>query len=373
MKRVISKYRVARLRPSLRPALVLRPALTLLLVLLSSSCYVTTQGYHLARQQIAARPIDGIAPGRLPPDEQSLLAEAERVRRFAVGTIGLSDSGAYTVYYRTQRDHLVDVVSAAGEFSFERREWWFPFMGRFPYKGFYRRAGAERLAARLERRGWDVIIRPVEAFSTLGFFRDPLVSFMADYPAPRLAELIIHEKAHATVWVRGEGQFNEEFATFVGREGARRFIARRYPGDAEGMVAEWQARRRDSARFREDIQSLRSELAAFYAASSGVPVAERREDKAARITSFQRGFAKRYDERYETEAFRAFAEITVNNAYIDLFETYSGSIDRFEDFHLSVGQGELARTVELIRQGVEAWESTPRRQRPPIHSVLDGD
>lgn len=336
------------------------------------SCYVTTQGYHLARQQAAARPIDRLDRSGLPESERRLLEEAERIRRFAVEELGLTDSGAYTVYYRSPRDHLVDVVSAAGEFSFERREWWFPFMGRFPYKGFYRRGGAERLAARLREQGWDVMIRPVEAFSTLGFFRDPLISFMAAYPTPRLAELIIHEKAHATLWVRGEGQFNEEFATFVGREGARRYIAKRYPEGADSMLAEWQARRQDSTRFRQDIRRLRDHLQEFYSASDNLPVELRRAGKHERIAAFQRDFATSYDEHYETEAFRAFADISVNNAYIDLFETYSGSIERFEQFHADVGGEDLRATVQYLTERVQVWESQPRRRRPGIHAVLDG-
>jgi predicted aminopeptidase len=346
-----------------------------------SSCYVTTQGYHLVSQQLSSRRIDSLPEEEISPAERALFDELGRIRRFAVEEIGLAGGDSYTTYYRTERDYLVDVVSAAREFSFERKEWRFPFFGAFPYKGFYRREPAERLAARLRREGWDVIIRRVDAFSTLGFFRDPVISFMAEYGTARLAELVIHEMAHATLWVSGEGQFNEEFATMVGRLGAEAYLAERF-GPESPEIEEERRQRADGDRFRRDVLELKGRLQELYesAGRGGEPAngmegqrtgaslpapseAELRAEKAEIITAFQREFAVTYDERYGTDRYRFFSEMTINNAYLDLFETYTGNLDRLLTFHARVGGGDLATTVAEMQRRVAAWSALPRRER----------
>ena len=340
-----------------------------------SSCYVTTQGYHLVSHQLSARPVERwLADDSLSEEEVELFSRVEEIREYARSTLELGAGRSYTTYLRVEGDHLVDVVSAAGELSFERKEWWFPFFGRFPYKGFYRRPPAERLARRLRDDGWDVMIRPVEAFSTLGYFRDPLISFMTDYDDARLSELIIHEMAHATLWVSSEAQFNEEFATFVGRTGARDYLTARHGADAPEVVA-LAAREADSARFRSDVLGLKERLEEFYRSIEGD--AEQRRDellarKAAIIEEYQVEFAARYEEVYRSDRFRFFADIAVNNAYLDLFDTYTGNLPRFEEFHRRVGGGELRVTVAEISRRAEAWRDIPRRSRPPVLSILDG-
>ncbi len=346
-------------------------------ILTLSSCYVTTQGYHLVAQQLNARPITRWKVDEsLTEEEAHLFHRVEEIREYARSTLELEAGRNYTTFLRVERDHLVDVVSAAGELSFERKEWWFPFFGRFPYKGFYRPRPAERLARRLRDDGWDVIIRPVEAFSTLGYFRDPLISFMTDYDDARLSELIIHEMAHTTLWISSEAQFNEEFATFVGRTGADDYLRARYGADSPEL-ADLAARRADSEQFRHDVLALKARLDAFYRSVEADTATRRDEllaEKAAIIGEYQREFAARYDEAYRSDRYRFFAEAAINNAYLDLFDTYTGNLPLFESFHHRVGGGELRITVaELVRRARE-WRDIPRRRRPPILSVLtDGE
>jgi predicted aminopeptidase len=336
---------------------------------LLSSCYVTGQGYHLVSQQISARPVERVLRTDATAEERLLFQRVAEVREFAETRLDLAVGEAYTVYYRTDRDHLVDVVSAAGEFSFERREWRFPFFGSFPYKGYYRRSGAERLARRLDRRGWDVIIRPVTAFSTLGWFKDPIVTFMGDYDEARLAELVIHEMAHATLWVSGEAQFNEEFATFVGRTGSREFLIAKY-GEDHRSVENLDERREDLDRFREDVLVLKAEMAAWYEASASMREEQRREEKRERLRAYQAAFLRDYEDRYHSDRYRFFGTLEVNNAYLDLFETYSGNLSEFQAFHLREGGGELATTIAEIRRRVRAWETSDPAQRGEIIACI---
>ena len=108
-----------------------------------------------------------------------------------------------------------------------------PFHGQAPYKGFYERPDALAEAARLKKEGYDVIVRKVDAFSTLGFTKDPVYSFMKKYSPYELASTIIHEQTHATLWVKGQTDFNEELADFVGETGALEWIAARFGAPSE--------------------------------------------------------------------------------------------------------------------------------------------
>lgn len=347
----------------IRLALLIVAVATLTLSL--SSCYVTTQGYHLIADQIRATPVERMRRREaLNPETELLFERVATVRAYATTELGLAEGTQYTRYVATDREYLVDVVSAAGELSFERKEWWFPFFGRFPYRGYYRRAAAERMAERLRGDGWDVIVRRVDGFSTLGFFSDPLYTYMARYDEARLAELIIHEMAHATLWVRSQAQFNEEFADFVGRAGSRQYLVERY-GEDSAVVAALDARRADAERFRQDVLALKEALREVY--SQSVPDDAKRLAKAETISAYQAQFLARYETRYESDAYRAFAETTVNNAYLDLFTTYSGNRELFERVHAEVGGGDLRTTIARIT----AWAtSSPDDPYAPLRSAL---
>lgn len=358
-----------------------------LVTLGTSSCYVTSQGYHLIRHQIAAKPIERVRTGETSPAEDLFFDNVEAIRRYAIDEIGLNPGKAYRRYRRTERDHLVDVVSAAGMTSFERKEWWFPVVGSVPYKGFYRSKPARRLAEKLRSGGWDVVVRPVDAFSTLGFFSDPLYSFMVSYDEARLAELIIHEMAHATLWIKSDGSFNEGFAEFVGRVGSRDYLVARYGEDSQEVTALDDARY-DRDRFREDIAILRERLEVLYAAAAddldesdtaamnvagaqdgtdlrngtqAREVARERvlAEKAEIIAAFQREFRDAYDRRYRTDRYRSVGDTDrrINNAWIDLFHTYSGDLPVFESFHAVVGDEDLSTTIGAIIQIAEEYRS----------------
>lgn len=336
--------------------------------LLCTSCYVVTQGASLVRYQVRATPVERVAA--TPDGElERFFERVAAVRTFAQSDLGLAASDNYTTFVEVERDYLVDVVSAVRELSFERKTWWFPVVGSVPYRGYYRRAAADRLARSLREEGWDVIIRRVDGFSTLGYFRDPLFSFMRDYDEWRIAELIIHEMAHATLWLRGQSQFNEEFATFVGRAGARAYLEQRY-GAGDVVVAEFDDYRHDAERFRDDILRLRDELEVLYlsAAAEDRPPAETAAAKAETISRLQARFAATYDERYRSERYRWFSDATINNAYIDLFVKYSDNIEQFEAVYQA--HGSLALTIEAIVSGAEQWRRLPRRDRTDPYRIL---
>ena len=289
-----------------------------------SGCYSIRQGTAFLGYLNRAIPLEDLAGRAGATEEDRLFVErVESIRYFATGHLGLDGSRNYTTYVALDRNFLAAVVSASAADSFDRHYWWFPVVGRVPYKGFFNVEDARRERARLERRGLDVWVRGVGAFSTLGWFRDPLFSFMREYSDRELADLIIHELVHTTVWLRNHAQFNEQLAQFIGTEGARQFMEKK--GIAESEDADHN-RRADRRAYFAFIQSLIAELEAMFAATPT------REERLARkdeiIAAAQSRFEAEYDSLFYTGTFRFFIDLPVNNAYLDLFRLYHEE-DRF--------------------------------------------
>ena len=219
-------------------ALVLAAVISTLASCASQIGYLAKQGDYLLRYSSGTQSIDDLiaSPSTLPATRDFLLRIRE-IKGYAVQQVGLRDNANYTRYKSIDRDYLVEVVSACDAASFTPYQWSFPFLGRLPYKGFYEHSDAQAEAERLKKEGYDVIVRKVDAFSTLGFTKDPVYSFMSKYSPYELASTIIHEQTHATLWVKGQTDFNEELADFVGRDrgpgvdrGALRDAVRRISG-----------------------------------------------------------------------------------------------------------------------------------------------
>ncbi len=157
-------------------------------------------------------------------DKLRLVTQA---RDFAITALGLDAGESFTQYSRLDRDTLVLVLSAAYRDRLERKTWWFPVVGTFPYKGFFDFDEAIRTGEQLSRDGFDVTIGPSSAFSTLGWFNDPLVSTTVKADSVTLVNTVIHELLHNTFFAKGNVPFNESFATFVGGRGAEAFFRAR--------------------------------------------------------------------------------------------------------------------------------------------------
>ncbi|MDR2072896.1 MAG: aminopeptidase [Spirochaetaceae bacterium] len=287
--------------------------------LVFSGCYTLKQGAIMLGylgKAVALEDLEDTAD----PETRAFISRVEDIRRFAMNELGLRESKNYTRYVEIDRDYLAAVVSACAADSFTRHEWTFPVVGTVPYKGFFDTAGARKEALSLRAEGLDVWVRGVDAFSTLGWFRDPLYSYMKKYSEYHLADLIIHELVHATVFLRGQAQFNEQLAEFIGTTGARLYIAGRFGLQSpEYLAIDREAA--DAGVFREYIRGLIQELEAVYGDSS-LNREVKLQRKAGIIAGAQKRFAGEYESRFTGEDYRGFATLSVNNAYLDLFRLY---------------------------------------------------
>ena len=323
---------------------------------LFSGCYTLRQGTTLLGYLGRAVPLDSLVTAD-SAETQRFVERVRDVRRFAMEELGLAESANYTRYVELDRDYLAAVVSAAAEDSFTPHEWHYPVVGRMPYKGFFNADDAKKERAKLEKKGLDVWVRQVDAFSTLGWFKDPLYSYMKNYSDYRLADLLIHELLHGTVYLKGHSRFDEELAEFVGTEGARLYIEKKFGADS----AEYRGltdSETDSAAFIAFIRELMAELNALY--KSDVSREEKLEQKAHIIRAGQERFAAEYATRFQSENYRAFATLPINNAYLELYRLYYGEDSFFKDLYARSGR-DLPRFIGAVKT-LKAKGEDPRVQ-----------
>jgi predicted aminopeptidase len=260
--------------------------------------WLARAAWHEVRILWGREPIaDLLARPALDPDLRARLALTLRVRDFAAGPLGLAVGDSYTTFAEVAPDARVWVLSAARRDRLEFHTWRYPLVGRLPYRGFFDRGAAEREAGELGARDLDVDVRPAAAFSTLGWFADPLLSTAADAPPAALAETVIHEVFHATLYVPGAAAFNESAATFAGHRGAQAFFCGGPGADPETCAA---ARRRWAvlrARARV-LTRLAARLRRVYAAGLRPSERERQRARLARLAGGileRRGLGARTD------------------------------------------------------------------------------
>jgi len=209
-----------------------------------------------------AQPIEvRLADPATPPELRARLARALEIREFATRELALPDNGSYRAYADLGRPYAVWNVFAAPEFSVEPRRSCFPVVGCVSYRGYYAQADADAYAAGLRAEGYDVFVYGVPAYSTLGWFDDPVLNTFVRYPDAELARLVFHELAHQLVYVQGDTMFNESFAVAVEEEGVRRWLARH--GDEAGRAA-YATMRARRAEFVRLVLDYRARLEALY-------------------------------------------------------------------------------------------------------------
>jgi predicted aminopeptidase len=335
---------------------------------LLSSCWYARQGAAFVGERLSARPLTSLARDPASPPELLRFIElVEDIRAFGMNELGLKPTKNYSSYVDSPKGYVADVLSACAADAFERHYWSYPFLGKLPYKGYYKREDAQKEAARLKAEGLDVIMRPVDAFSSLGMARDPVYSFMRDWDAYGLAELILHESLHATIFLKGQDQFNEEFASFVGRKGAELYLAARYGHNSEASMAN--ARRRgDAARFAAFLKETAALLEALY----GRQDLSREEKLAAkaRVITERAARYKAEAEAYSAAAYRSFDMGGINNAYLDLFRLYEDDLSLYERLLEEKAQGSLKELIALVVAASKDYQALQRKKlAPPLMSA----
>ncbi|HEX6940416.1 MAG TPA: aminopeptidase [Longimicrobiales bacterium] len=323
----------------------------------SPTTYVLRAGIEEARILSRRLPIEQVV--RDPATNGEVRAKLRLVlqaRTFAREVLGLDVGDSYTTYSWIDRDTLALVLSAAYRDRFEPVTWWFPIVGRVPYKGFFSADDAQDAARDLESEGFDVYVRPTSAFSTLGWFNDPLLSTLLRYDDVSLVSTVIHELAHNTLFVPSRVSFNESFANFVGDRGAVAFFCGIEGEDGVRCLAakeQWS----DNLLFGRFLTDLITELEAVYARTELTPE-QRIAMREAVFARARERFVREYEPRFSRPGYRGIARMEPNNARLIAWRLYYDRLDLF-DAALARHGGDLRTTIDAIRSAAAGNDGDP--------------
>ncbi len=315
-----------------------------------SSCYYVQATRGQIEVLSKREPIDEILAE--PGTEAELrrrLRLVQDARRFSVDELRLPDNRSYRSYSDLERDFVVWNVFAAPEFSLDAREWCYPIVGCVSYRGYFSQQAANREAGKLAKKGFDVAVGGVPAYSTLGNFNDPVLNTMMRWDDIKLVSTLFHELAHQVLYIKDDTAFNESFATAVEEIGIERWLAANgRPGD----MADYRAGKALHRRLVELVDAARDDLADYY--GRNIDSDAKRELKSARLE--QVAADARAELRAAGRSENHWLTGELNNARLLPMSLYDGQVPAFLALYADCGYelpclyAEAAQIAELERE-----------------------
>lgn len=289
---------------------------------------------------------------------ESLTAEQKRkirltqeVRNFAFEKLQLKKSKNYTDFVDLKRSSVTYAVMASQKWKLEPYLWTFPFIGKAPYKGFYREDLAKQQAEEMKRKDFDVYVRGVSAFSTLGKLNDPLLSSMLNYEDHDLVNTIIHELTHTTLFIKDNIDFNERMAVFVANKGTEIFYFEKEGPESKTML-QIKNENADDALFSQFITIELEQLKKWYIDfdhSQKLSVEEKESLRQNRFDDIKLHFKQNLSQKLKTKSYNNFATRLMNNATLGNLSTYMKDLDVFEKVYLKNGSN-ISAFLEKCKQ-----------------------
>jgi len=314
--------------------------------------YVVRQGIGQINMLLHSVPIDEtLVNPQLDVEGRRKLELLVEARDFARDQLGLHVGGSFARYHDTGGQPVAYNLSAARQDALAAKSWRFPIVGTIDYLGFFSRRDAEDEAAQLQKQGYDTYIYGVDAYSTLGWFPDPVHSTFLRHPDGTLVEIVIHELAHNTVYAAGQSTFNESSATFIGRRGARLFFERR--GDeGRDIIAALETSYADQERITDWLIRLENELRDHYARD--IPPAEKIAGREAIFQAARDRFTSEVlPTLREPDRYRGWAKLPTNNAYVLLNRRYHYDLGVFDAVYEG-NHADFAAFLNVLRAAAQA-------------------
>jgi predicted aminopeptidase len=347
------------LRPALRVLAALALVLVAYLVLAPTGRYLLRAGFEEGKILSRRTPITEIvASPATPAPLKAKLAVVLAARAFAHDSLRLETGKSFTTFSRLDRDTLVLVLSGAYRDKLKAYSWWFPVVGRVPYKGYFDFAEAHRQEKALTERGFDARLGAASAFSTLGWFNDPLLPTTLAGDSLTVAETVIHELLHNTYYAPGGAVFNESFANFVGSRGAEQFyLARGQIAAAAEVAARWS----DEKILGRFWASLYARIDSAFKAHPGdepARVAERIAMRDSIYAEARQQLIHELGPQLRTISLRALERTRFDNAVLMSRRVYLTDLDAF-DAVLAKNGGDLRRAIQAIIAAAKSDRDKP--------------
>jgi predicted aminopeptidase len=291
--------------------------------------YAVRQGYGQFTIIWHARPVDEfLSDPEFPDSLKARLNFISEVRRYSIDSLGLKDTENYKTMFDQKGKEIMWVVMACEKFRLKPKEWEFPIVGAVPYKGFFNEKRANDLKEELENEGWDVVIRNPGGWSTLGWFTDPILSKMLSRSEGDLANLIIHEMSHATIFVKDSVDFNENLATFIGDRGAEKFLIYKY-GEHSKEYTNYMEEDKDYLKFVDHMLRGAKKLDSLYDTVDPTSPIEGKLESKERVIRRIINSLDTLSLTLTSNLSKRFRNVLPNNAYFMNFRQYQSKQDTF--------------------------------------------
>ena len=295
------------------------------------------------------KPIESFLNDPQYPDSlKQKLKLIQKAKDFAVDSLGMKATDNYTEMYDQQGMPVLWVVTASEAFQMKQKEWQFPLLGSFSYKGYFDLELAQIEEKHLQALGYDTSIRTVGGWSTLGWFDDPILSNMLFRDEGMLADLIIHELTHTTLYIKDSVQFNENLATFIGNEGARQFLSMQY-GENSNELRHFENQLHDRQVFANHVLKYYHKLDSLY---QNFPEELSDEVKQKKKEQLIKEFVKRIDSLNFNEAenyLGLFENNLPNNTFFQSYLRYRGSMDQLEQQYIEQFNSRLKAMLDYYK------------------------
>jgi predicted aminopeptidase len=322
-------------------------------------CYFTHAAYEEGHLLWNRRPIvQELQKPDLSPAVRQRLETALAVRKFAADGLGLRVGGAYKTITQIDQNAVVWVVMAAPRDSLTPYTWWFPIVGNVPYKGYFDKARAEATARAMEKQGYDTLIRPAIAFSSLGFFNDPLLSNLLELNRVELAGVLIHELFHRTFFLESDVMFDESAANWIGNRGAIDFFAQTEGPNSQDALAARNIYESDM-KFAAFLLQQEARLLRLY--QSGLPRSQILKRRVVVFEEIKADYARLKPHLSGLERFNLDKQ-PLNNAVLLNYMIYFHQLDNFAALY-RMHQGDTRATIQAI---IKLARSKPD---DPFHAI----
>lgn len=307
-----------------------------LVLLLFSGCqigYLFHVSYnHLALLNSKVPINEALQSPSFSEEEKRKIHLSQEARVFAFEKLGLNPSKNYTQFVDLKRPYVTYAVMASQKWKLEPYRWNFPFIGKAPYKGYYDEAMAKSEAEEMKKENYDVFVRGISAFSTLGKLTDPLLSSMLKYSDHDLVNTIIHELVHTTLFIKDNIDFNERLAVFIANKGTEQFYFEK-EGPNSSTVQQIKNENEDDALFSQFITKELDELKKWYENfdhSQKISPEEKENLRQKRFSEIKAHFNENILSRLKTKSYSGFSQRALNNATLGNYHTYMKNLDLFE-------------------------------------------
>ena len=335
--------------------------------------YLSKLGWHQSFITFHSVPIQEVLEKEEVEDEaKEKIRFVQEVKRYGEEKLGLTKTKNYSKYFEV-KGPVLHVITAAEKDCLRLYHWDFPITGKVTYKSFFTKEGVLKEKQFLEAIGYDTFIQKAGAYSTLGWLKDPIFSSMLQWDEATLANLILHEMTHATVYFKGQTDFNEQIATFVGNQGAIDFLREKY-GSGSQEVVEAIHCQEDNLLFSQWIDQTCQQLSHFYSVEIS------RDEKLRGREEFFQRLKEDFREKmasFKTEGYKNFEKVDINNAVLLAYRRYIHRLEKFQALYNHLGN-DIRRIIEFFKEiraskaepssYLERWLEEKRIKSPPLNS-----